>query len=43
MLRNDLLSLLIPAFLCGLLLASPAWADEDDDLEDDLLDEDLED
>lgn len=34
MLRNDLLALLTPILLCALLVASPAWAEEDDDLDD---------
>jgi len=45
MLRNHLLALLISLCFCGVLLASPAWADDDADLDDleeddDLLEED---
>jgi hypothetical protein len=38
MLRKNLLTLLTSLSLCGLLLAGPAWAEEDDELDD--LDED---
>lgn len=38
MLRNDLLTFLLSVPLCGLLLLSPAWAQDGDDLDEEELD-----